>query len=235
MTATLLLAVTLSALSASAASLDFHFEAPDGTVARWSVPDVEPESALPVMTVPGEVGSWTVFSNLLGSVDGEAVVQVQVVQNDGDDATGFFKYVLRGDDEFPVEGSDGFFFTMSQDRLLAAGPAVETTLELVLPDDAPIVMIGHLSELWGDMEPLSSRNSGNIVFCDSQSKRGAHIMFMGDDNVEKVDEELRAGMAYSLYLGFSRRSRAGTTAEGTCAWTTSDGQEVSLTYRALFL
>ncbi len=229
-----LLCATILGLPATAATLDFTLEAP-AVAARWSFHTDRHAQALPILTIPATEGEpWTVIANLLGEEDGEAIVQVQVLR-EGDDGEGRqLKTVLRGDDELRLVGDLPFLFAMSQQGRIEPEPAEGLHLELLLPASAPIAMIGHLADRWGDMEPLHPGALANVARCDVREGPRAHVMFLGE-YAERVHEELREALRYSLAFPYGRRTRAGSRAAGSCSWTTAEGEGVSHSYQVLFM
>ena len=95
-------------------------------------------------------------------------------------------------------------------------------------------MLGQLAERWSDMEPRHPGYSANVAFCDAQEGPDAHVMFMGDQG-ERVHEDLREALRYSLTFDPRKRFKADSRVAGTCSWANAEGLEVSFAYNVLFM
>lgn len=222
---------------AQAASLDFKVVAPDGAPLSWSVEDVALGQALPAVTIPGEEGAlWMVMTNLMGAVEGEALVQVDLQDVQGGSELGLH-WVVQGDGRLDarqpgMEELGRATFQMSQRGVIEVEDPDLIELDLLLPKDRPILSFGRMAEQLGAMEAdFEGRDFGSQL-CQTEDRRGASVTWFGWEPPE--GKEPVPHLRYALLFDPPSRRQAAGPLEGTCTWTTSEG-EVVLHYRANLL
>lgn len=205
----------LALCAASASTLHFAADLPDGTTAAWSVADVSTVGSLPTVTLPGEeVGAWRVDAFVAGVEEGAWVVVVNLTPDDAPDGVdlGGGPWIFRA-------AEDGGRVRVSQEG--AAAP--ETEHSAPIPWRAPHPFGGLVPLVsrpgWQGAHQVADLTLPTTVTCATPRRWSAHL----EVGIDETEFQGFTKVAGSHLVLFDRRNTKAQRFEVTCDVPLRDG------------